>query len=262
MDNNIVIGMFDDSDEAMALVNDLEGHGIPRDRISVEAAQERVESHDDRTFFQKIGDLLTGRDHRALTEGLRRGATVVTARVDDPLIDEAVDLMRAHGAVDIDERTEGWREEPTRPDQQQRVPVVEEELRVGKREVVRGGVRIYSRVEERPVEQQVHLREEHVVVDRHPVGETVRGDNPDLFREGTVELTERSEEAVVAKEARVVEEVVVGKQVGERVETIRDTVRRTDVDVQPIEQGRTGDDFDQYDNDFRQHFRSTERSRS
>jgi len=88
-----------------------------------------------------------------------------------------------------------------------------------------------------------------------PVDQTVRPDDPALFREGTIEVTERAEEAVVAKEARVIEEVVVGKQVQERVETIRDTVRRTDVDVQPID--RAGDDFDQYANDFQQHFRNS-----
>jgi stress response protein YsnF len=46
------------------------------------------------------------------------------------------------------------------------IPVVQEELRVGKRAVQRGGVRVYNRVREEPVEQQVNLREEHVTVDR------------------------------------------------------------------------------------------------
>lgn len=114
------------------------------------------------------------------------------------------------------------------------IPVVEEELQVGKREVERGGVRVESRVSERPVEEQVHLREEHVHVERRPVDRPV-GDAENLFREGTLEVSERAEEAVVAKEARVVEEVVVGKEVSERTETIRDTVRRTDVNVEEVE---------------------------
>jgi len=59
-------------------------------------------------------------------------------------------------------------------------------------------------------------------------------DADEAFREGTLEVTERAEEAVVSKTARVVEEVVVGKQVEEHTETIRDTVRRTDVDVQEV----------------------------
>jgi uncharacterized protein (TIGR02271 family) len=114
-----------------------------------------------------------------------------------------------------------------------RIPVVEEELQVGKREVERGGVRVESRVEERPVEENVTLKEEHVRVERRPVDRPV-GDAEELFREGTVEVTERAEVPVVAKEARVVEEVVVNKEVGERTETVHDTVRRTDVNVEEV----------------------------
>jgi uncharacterized protein (TIGR02271 family) len=124
------------------------------------------------------------------------------------------------------------------------IPVVEEELEVGKREVERGGVRVESRVEERPVEKEVHLREERVHVERRPVDRPVtEGDK--AFREGTFEVTERAEEAVVAKTARVVEEVVVGKQVEEHTETVRDTLRRTDVDVQEVNtKDKTGTDRD------------------
>jgi uncharacterized protein (TIGR02271 family) len=113
------------------------------------------------------------------------------------------------------------------------IPVVEEQIAVGKREVERGGVRVESRVTETPVEEQVNLREEHVHVERRPVNRPV-GDADRAFKEGTLEVTERAEEAVVAKEARVVEEVVVGKEVAERTETVRDTVRRTDVNVEEV----------------------------
>jgi stress response protein YsnF len=115
-----------------------------------------------------------------------------------------------------------------------RIPVVEEELKVGRREVERGGVRVERRVEERPVEEEVRLREERVNVERRPVDRPV-GDAEEAFREGSFEVTERAEEAVVSKEARVVEEVVVNKEVEERTETVRDTVRRTDVDVREME---------------------------
>jgi uncharacterized protein (TIGR02271 family) len=112
------------------------------------------------------------------------------------------------------------------------VPVVEEELRVGKREVEGGGVRVRTRVVERPVEEAVRLREERVNVERRPVNRPVSEADLNAFREGTFELRERSEEAVVDKKARVVEEVAINKEVGERTETVRDTVRSTDVDVQ------------------------------
>jgi uncharacterized protein (TIGR02271 family) len=111
------------------------------------------------------------------------------------------------------------------------VPVLEEELKVGKRLVEQGRVQIYSHVVERPVSEQVTLREEHVVVERRPVDRPVTDADMGAFKEGSMELTEYAEEAVVQKEARVVEEVVVGREVTEHTEVVRDTVRRTDVEV-------------------------------
>ena len=113
------------------------------------------------------------------------------------------------------------------------LPVVEEELQVGKREVERGAIRVYTHVTETPVNEQVTLREEHVNVERRPVDRAVtEGDA--AFKEGSFELHETAEEAIVAKQARVVEEVVVGKEATQRTETISDTVRRTDVEVEEV----------------------------
>jgi len=115
------------------------------------------------------------------------------------------------------------------------IPVVEEELRVGTREVETGGVRVETRVEETPVQEQVTLRDEQVRVERRAVDQPVDATTiADAFREGTFEVRERDEEAVVDKQARVVEEVVINKDVDQRTETIQDTVRRTDVDVQDL----------------------------
>jgi uncharacterized protein (TIGR02271 family) len=116
------------------------------------------------------------------------------------------------------------------------IPIVEERLRVGKRETAHGRVRIRSYVVETPVQEQVTLHEERVQVDRRPVDRPV-GAADDVFRERTIEATETSEEAVVSKEARVKEEVVVRKQAEERTETVRDTVRQTKVEVED-ERGR------------------------
>jgi len=115
------------------------------------------------------------------------------------------------------------------------IPIVEEQLAVGKREVQRGGARIHTYVTERPVEETVTLHEEHVHVERHPVNRPASEADLNAFKEGTFEVTERAEEAVVAKQARVVEEVVVNKEATDRTEVIRDTVRRTDVDVDELD---------------------------
>ena len=124
------------------------------------------------------------------------------------------------------------------------IPIVEEELRVGKREVEQGGVRVTTHVEETPVNEQVTLRDEQVHVERRAVDQPVDAATvTDAFREGTFEVRETDEQAVVAKEARIVEEVVINKDVQQRTETIQDTVRRTDVDVQEIQGGTRSTGF-------------------
>jgi uncharacterized protein (TIGR02271 family) len=123
-----------------------------------------------------------------------------------------------------------------------RIPVVEEELRVGKRAVEQGGVRVTTRVEEVPVNEQVTVREEHVHVERQPVDRAATDADFAAAQQGALEVRERREEVVVDKEARIVEEVVINKDVDARTETIQDTVRSTDVDVQEIRgETRTSD---------------------
>jgi uncharacterized protein (TIGR02271 family) len=101
--------------------------------------------------------------------------------------------------------------------------------------VERGGVRVRSYVAERPVHEDVRLHEEHVEIERRPVNERLTGATvADAFRDREIDVRERGEEAVVAKESRVIEEVVVRKEGEDHVEDIDDTVRRTEVDVENL----------------------------
>jgi len=196
-------------------------------------------------------------------EAIRRGGAVFYAQVPDEKFEAVSTVLEEAGAVDFDEREETWRREGwsgiaatgttagtasvgmadrtatpgtahsmrDTAGTEERIPLAEEQLVVGKREVNHGRVRIRSYVVETPVEEQVTLREEHVDVTRRPVDRTVQpGD--EAFREQVVEVSETTEEAVVSKTARVREEVVVRKDVEERVETVHDTVRRTEVEVE------------------------------
>lgn len=119
-------------------------------------------------------------------------------------------------------------------DSDKSIPIIEEDLQVGKREVERGGMRLRSRIFERPVEENLRLREEHVRVERTPVNRPATDADFSTFREGEIEMRERSEVPVVNKEARVVEEVNLRKEVTERDEVVRDTVRRTDVEIESL----------------------------
>jgi uncharacterized protein (TIGR02271 family) len=111
------------------------------------------------------------------------------------------------------------------------VQLMEEQLRVGKREVGRGSVRVRSYVVEQPVEEQVDLRQERVTIERRPVNRELQPGDA-AFVERTIEAVERGEEVVVAKSARVVEEIGLRKDVERETETIRDTVRRQEVEVE------------------------------
>jgi uncharacterized protein (TIGR02271 family) len=210
-------------------------------------------------------------DAHAYAEGVRRGGALVTVRASEAEVNRIVDILDDEGTVDFEDRQNTWRSEgwsaPSTglggagstttgmtgatgmgltgsSDMESRrrktgesdevIQVAEEELHVSKREVDRGRVRIHSHVVERPVQEQVNLREEHVRVERRPVEggmQTGAAGNKDLFRERTIEMDERSEEAVVSKQARVKEELVIKKDVDQRTETISDTVRSTEVEV-------------------------------
>jgi uncharacterized protein (TIGR02271 family) len=110
--------------------------------------------------------------------------------------------------------------------------LAEERLRVGKRDVGHGSVRVRSYVVETPVQDQVTLQQEHVQLERHPVDRPLGGADRTGFQDRVIEATESAEEAVVDKEARVREEVVLRKTTDQRTETVHDTVRRTEVEVE------------------------------
>ena len=132
-------------------------------------------------------------------------------------------------------------------EESRKIPIIEESLEVGKREVKTGGVRLRSRIIERPVEESVRLREERVNVERNTVDRAATDADFKNFQERDIEMVERAEVPVVNKEARVVEEVSIAKDVEERNETIKDTVRKTEVDVENLEQTDVKDRYSNKD---------------
>jgi uncharacterized protein (TIGR02271 family) len=212
-------------------------------------------------------------DSHVYAEGIRRGYAMLVVRTGAGDQDQIISLLESQDAIDVETHAANWRQsgwsgvhEGHATWQSQRssltggttsapatdassgvaatgaagrgreevIPVYEEQLRVGKREVGRGSVRVRSYVVEQPVQEQVHLREERVHVERRPVDRPadVAAGAAEPFRERTIEVTATAEEAVVGKEARVKEEIVVGKDTEERTETVSDTVRRTEVEIE------------------------------
>ena len=182
-------------------------------------------------------------DRHIYEEALRRGGYLLTVTSDDAEAPRVHQLLEGSNAVDLVDRERELRASGFVPSvaapvvagaaADEVIPVVEEQLVVGKRQVDRGGVRVRAYTVETPIQESVSLREEHVDVERRAVNTPV-ADTAGLFQERDISLTETSEEVVIGKEARIVEELSVRKEAGERVETVSDTVRHTEVEVDEI----------------------------
>ena len=121
----------------------------------------------------------------------------------------------------------------------------EEKMDVSKRVVEIGKARVRRFVVEKPVESQITLHEEHAAISRRQVSDPGAAQDID-WSEKTFEITETAEQAVVTKKARVADEVVIRREGSDHVETIRDTIRRQDIELV-----RPGTDRDLRDRDFR-----------
>ncbi len=187
---------------------------------------------------------LTGGDedvHNHYSTGVNEGGALLTVTTSDDRASQVASMLKQYGARDIDggyQNAAGsgtpvyGSESSNTVAGETAIPVVEEELVVGKREVDRGGVRVYSHVVERPVEADVTLRDERINVERRAVNRPATAADFETGRE--FELRASGEEAVVGKSSRVVEEVMVGKSTSERTEAIHDSVRKTEVEVEQI----------------------------
>jgi stress response protein YsnF len=283
-----LVGLYDTHAEATQVVDALSKNNFQR--TNIELVGHKGNGHGDghtRELARRLIDRGMPEDDTHLyAEGVRRGGSLVLVEASEAQADRAREIMERFNPIDVHERRDRWRQEGwnrfdpkaapytetemhqererysrrgvAAGDVETTIPVVEEEVTVGKREVERGRVRIRTFTEERPVEKPVQLREEHVRVDRRPVDRPATEADFRAAADETVEVTEMAEEPVVSKRARVVEEVVVHKDVDEHTETVRETARRKDVEVDENVASRTADryDFATYDADFRKHHTS------
>jgi uncharacterized protein (TIGR02271 family) len=272
MPSETIVAVFDTIAHADQAIAALEAAGVPANAIQHYAKDSANTVGDDRAAAveQKpqggFWAWLTGEEqsqhaaHATLYDrSIESGGTVVTVIADDSDAERIVSILEQHSPVDLEERSAqhgltgapgtaaaavapaGYAE-AGRERTEEVIPLSEESIEVGKRQVDRGTTRLRRYVVERPVEEQIRLRNETVSVFRRPAsGPGAIG--ADAFTDKTVEVRETAEEAVIAKNARVVEEVVVQKGVEERTETVRDTVRREEVEVEgPKDRGLTPTD--------------------
>jgi uncharacterized protein (TIGR02271 family) len=254
-----IVGLYRTEADVQRVTDELSSHGFTHYEVN----RDDRTGADLRNWLENRG--VPDREAEDYVIGVNNGGKLVTLEASDDRTDEALEIMLRHeragagtaGMGTATGRTEGYigttegmMDDPARTGRadrtkdrtkdrlqgtsaQETFEVVEEELDIGTREVERGGVRVRSYVTERPVDEEVRLRGERVNVERRPVDRPLKkGEVDHAFEERSVSMTEKGEEVVVGKRARVVEEVILSKDVEERTEHVRDTVRRTDIEVE------------------------------
>lgn len=279
-----VVAVFRNLSDAQAAANELETNGFSEEEIYISSSDQTRSSEYGSEYkegtheggiagwFKRVfgGDEESDRDY--YQNAVSSGNVLLSVDTNEDNVDTAADILNRYSPIDIQRGNEAGSTQtmPSSGTKAQKtgkasvdtagtskaIPVVQEELRVGKRAVLRGGVRVYSRVIETPVEETVNLQEEKVRVDRQKVNRPVSSSDVATGRDEVIEVKEYAEEPVVSKEARVVEEVRVSKEATQKTQKVKDTVRRTEVNVENLgDQGATNvSGQSNFDDDFRSDF--------
>jgi hypothetical protein len=144
-----VIGLFDSTTMAQQVMQDLEHHDFARAAMSLVT---NTAAEDLTSRLTAIG--VPTDEARGYAEGVRRGeALVILEADDDARANQAVDIMERHRAPALSREPVREPAVPSRPPSDRErtprgeagettVPVVEEQVQVGTRQVQRGGVRL------------------------------------------------------------------------------------------------------------------------
>jgi uncharacterized protein (TIGR02271 family) len=253
MTDETIVAVYDTVARADAAVRDLETANVPSSAITRHTrasvpndASTTGAPVQEKGFWSWLFGLAPESDSSVYDRSLDSGATIVTVKVASENSDVVCAILEQHEPVDLDERaasqaigpnvtppTLNATATPAATTDGGIVQLAQESLSVGKRAVSGGTTRIRRYVVETPVEEHVSLQSEKVTLDRRPVTDGRPADAAD-FTDKVVEMTETSEEAVISKAAQVTEEISLHKEVTDREETVRDTVRRQDVEIEHV----------------------------
>ena len=255
-----IVAVYDKAGKAKDAVHALEASGFPAGDISVlnRDSLSDVEVHQSglwrRLFGRNVGD------HESEVYGrtIESGGAVLTLRLQDSDIARAMKILDVHSPVNVSERdTTVGQASATPPRSTGPVPpatmpaaatpsvtnktlakeevlrLAEEQLDVGKRQVETGRARVRRFVIEKPVESQVTLHEEHAEMLRRAVTDHSPVRDVD-WTDKVIEITETAEQAVINKTAHIAEEVVIRREGSDHVETVRDTIRRQQVELERL----------------------------
>jgi uncharacterized protein (TIGR02271 family) len=259
-----IVTLFDNAQHAAAARSNLAKAGFSTDDMSVVSGSELPKSgsalREPGLWHRLFGSEIEQHEAEVYGKAVETGGVVLTLRVEDPDVPKAMGILNQHNMVDVQERAveHGLLEEheavpvapavaaaiPAKPltsdmNKDQVLRLAEEQLEVGKKLVEQGTTRIRRFVTEKPVEASVTLHEEHAEVVRRAITDPSYVQDID-WSDQTVEVIETAEQAVVSKSSHIAEEVVVGKTGSDHVETVHDTVRRQQVEVERVPSTQTG----------------------
>ena len=263
MTEQTIVAVYDKFIDADAAVRDLEAANVPSQAISRHEGRTETTATTSAPirkegFWARLFDSEPDHDTSIYDRSIDSGSSVVAVKVASGHVDRVSSILETHHPIDLDERSAHYLASGTTMDttspiapvtnapmmgtahtsapaasESGTIQLAEETLAVGKRAVRSATTRIRRFVVETRVQEQVSLRDETVTLERHavtdgrPVGATD-------FTDKVVEMTETSEEAVASKTVRVVEEVNLRKDVTDRVETVKDTLRRDEVEIEKV----------------------------
>ena len=248
-----VVTLFDTAEHAESARRNLEHAGFSADDISIVGkkglADNVIALREPGLWHKLFGRDIAEYEAKVFGKTVEGGGAVLTLRVPDSDLAKAMGILNQHHVVDISRRaveTGLMASNAVTPaavtpaktltaevDKGEILRLAEEQLEVGKRLVTEGTTRIRRFIVEKPVEAKVTLHEEHVEIVR------LAAANPSSIKdvdwtEKTIEIVDTHEEPVLSKSVHLAEEVRVGKKATDRVETVRDKVRRQDVEVERV----------------------------
>ncbi len=253
MTEQIIVAVYDHAADAAATVRDLEAANVATDAIrhytgNADTATTTAAPPREQGYWASLFGSEPDHDTSVYDRSLDSGSSVVTVRASKEHFDQVSTILEKHNPIDVDERARQYasvetttpgsaakpkRETVTAATDDGSIQLAEETLAVAKRAVSGGTTRIRRYVVETPVQEQVTLHGETVTLERRPVTDNRPVSDAD-FTDKVIEMTETSEEAVVSKTARVIEEVSLRKDASDHVEMVKDTVRRDEVEIEKV----------------------------
>jgi uncharacterized protein (TIGR02271 family) len=253
-----IVTLFDTAQHADAARTNLEHAGFSSSEMSVVSGDQlpknASELREPGLWRRLFGGEIEQHEAEVYSKAVETGGVVLTLRTDTTNVPKAMGILNQHNVVDVQDRAlqHGLLSKadavapaaaaaaalPAKPitdnlNKEEVLRLAEEHLDVGKRLVEQGTTRIRRFVTEKPVEAQVTLHEEHAEVVRRAVSDPSYIQDID-WSDKTLEVVETAEQAVVSKSSRIAEEVVIGKTGSDHVETVHDTVRRQQVEVERV----------------------------